>query len=147
MVQITHKKEKQSSRIVLELVNDLLNKGYRIYLDNFYTSIHLAELLCQNNTDIVGTMRINRIGIPSEIKTKQLENNEYIVRYKGKLMVLKWKDIKDVLLLNSIHNDEKTMIEKRGRSQEKPNVVLDYNKNMGGVDLGDGVMSKSHGCS
>nr|KAF6366549.1 hypothetical protein mPipKuh1_009947 [Pipistrellus kuhlii] len=55
-------------------------------------------------------------------------------------MVLKWKDKKDVLMLSSIHNDEKTMIEKRGRRQEKPNVVLDYNKNMGGVDLGDGVM-------
>lgn len=54
-------------------------------------------------------------------------------------MVLKWKDKKDVLLFSSIHNDEKTMIEKRGRSQEKPNVVLDYNKNMGCVDLGDGV--------
>ena len=32
------------------------------------------------------------------------------------------------------------MIEKRGRRQEKPNVVLDYNKNMGGVDLDGGVM-------
>ena len=43
-------------------------------------------------------------------------------------------------MLSSIHNDKKTMIEKRGRKQEKPNVVLDYNKNMGSVDLGDGVM-------
>lgn len=75
-------------------------------------------------------MRINRIGIPSEIKTKRLKK-----RYKGKLMVLKWKDKKDVLLLSSILNDEKTMIEKRGRSQEKPNVVLDYNKIIGGVEL------------
>ncbi|XP_015436732.1 PREDICTED: piggyBac transposable element-derived protein 4-like [Dufourea novaeangliae] len=132
--------EKQSTRIVLELTHDLLNKGYRIYLDNFYTSIHLAKLLCQNNTDIVGTMRINRVGIPSEIKTKKLQKNEHKVRFKDKLMVLKWKDKKDVLMLSSIHNDEKTMIEKRGRRQEKPNVVLDYNKNMGGVDLGDGVM-------
>lgn len=132
--------EKQSTRIVLELTHDLLNKGYRIYLDNFYTLIHLAKLLCQNNTDIVGTMRINRVGIPSEIKTKKLQKNKHIVRFKDKLIVLKWKDKKDVLMLSSIHNDEKTMIEKRGRRQEKPNVVLDYNKNMGGVDLGDGVM-------
>lgn len=55
-------------------------------------------------------------------------------------MVLKWKDKKDVLMLSSIHNDERTMIENRGRRQEKPNVILDYNKNMGGVDLGDGII-------
>lgn len=30
---------------------------------------------------------------------------------------------------------------KRGRSVEKPKVVDDYNKNMGGVDLGDGLMT------
>lgn len=100
----------------------------------------MAELLCQNNTDIVGTMRINRVGIPSEIKPKKLQKNEHIVRYKAKLMVFKWRDKKDVLMLSSIHNDEKTMIEKRGRKEDKPNVVLDYNKNMGGVDLGDGAM-------
>ena len=68
-------------------------------------SIHLAELLCQNNTDIGGTMRINRVGILSEIKTKKLQKNEHIVRFKDKLMVLKWKDKKDVLMLSSIHND------------------------------------------
>lgn len=101
---------------MLELVHDLLNKGYRIYLDNFYTSIHLAGLLYQNNTDIVGTIRINRIGIPSEIKKNRLKKNEHIARYEGKLMVLKWKDKKDVLLLSSIYNDEKAMVEKRGRS-------------------------------
>lgn len=32
------------------------------------------------------------------------------------------------------------MIEKRGRRQERLNVVLDYNKNMGDVDLGDGII-------
>lgn len=42
-------------------------------------------------------------------------------------------------MLSSIHNNDKTMVEKRVRKQEKPNVVLD-NKNMGGLDLGDGVM-------
>nr|KAF6462250.1 hypothetical protein HJG59_011292 [Molossus molossus] len=104
--------EKQSTRIVLELTHDLLNKGYRIYLDNFYMSIHLAELLCQNNTDTVGIMWINIVGIPSEIKTKKLQKNEHIVRFKDKLIVLKWKDKNDVLLLSSIHNYEKTMIEK-----------------------------------
>lgn len=59
---------------------------------------------------------------------------------KPRSRIRKWKDTKDVLMLSSIHNDEKTMIEKRRRTQEKLNVVLDYNKNMGGVDLGHGVM-------
>lgn len=49
-------------------------------------------------------------------------------------------------MLSSIHNDEKTMIEKKGRRQERPNVVPDYNNDMGGVDLGDGVMVGLHGC-
>lgn len=62
-------------------------------------------------------MRIIRVAIPSEIQTTKSQTKEYTVRFKNKLMVLKRKDMKEVLTLSSIHNDEKTMIEKRGKRQ------------------------------
>lgn len=40
-------------------------------------------------------------------------------------------------MVSSIDNDSKTMIEKRERRPGKPNVVRNYSKNTGGVDLGD----------
>ncbi|CAH1995954.1 unnamed protein product [Acanthoscelides obtectus] len=62
-----------AARIVLSLCDSLLNKGHCLFLDNFYTSPHLVEELTKRRTDCVGTMRINRKGIPQDIKTKKIE--------------------------------------------------------------------------
>ena len=52
-----HPGEQASSRIVLDVANDLLDKGYCLYLDNWYTSPKLVDTLCTRKTDVVGTMR------------------------------------------------------------------------------------------
>ncbi|KAJ8931132.1 hypothetical protein NQ314_016013 [Rhamnusium bicolor] len=57
-------KEPITSRIVLSLIGPLLDKGYRLFLDNYYTSIDLIDKLVKRRTDCVVTMRINRKGIP-----------------------------------------------------------------------------------
>lgn len=67
-----------SSRVVLELMHALLNKGYCLFLDNYYTSVDLADKLARQKTDCIGTMRLTRKGIPTEIKTKKLQKGEKV---------------------------------------------------------------------
>ncbi|KAJ8963793.1 hypothetical protein NQ314_005373 [Rhamnusium bicolor] len=76
-------KEPITSRIVLSLIDHLLDKGYRLFLDNYYTSIDLIDKLVKRRTDCVGTMRINRKGIPKDLKTK-LSKGKTIARYRRK---------------------------------------------------------------
>lgn len=132
---------KTSSRIVLELCHDLFHQGYKLYLDNWYTSIQLADKLCEYRTDMIGTMRQNRIGIPLDIKTTTLKKGQWIARYKNKMMIFKWRDKRDVLLISTIHGTNMIQKEKRGTIITKPEVVQDYATKMGGVDLSDGMIA------
>ena len=47
-----------------------LNKGHRVYTDNFYTKPALAETLLQQKTILTGTVRANFKGIPEGYKVK-----------------------------------------------------------------------------
>ena len=39
-----------SSKVVMNLIQDYLNKGYSLYMDNFYNSVELAENLLSQKT-------------------------------------------------------------------------------------------------
>lgn len=47
------------TKIVMSLCRDLFNKGHTLYIDNWYTSLELADKLIENNTHLVGTLRSN----------------------------------------------------------------------------------------
>ena len=64
-----------SEKIVMWLVKPLLDQGYSVYTDNFYTSTKLANLLLTNKTHLTGTVRANRI--PERLKTKVYQNVRY----------------------------------------------------------------------
>ena len=51
----------------------------------------------------------------------------------------KWKDKRDVILVSTFHDDCMENVTRQGIIQ-KPSVVLDYNKNMGGVNRNDGQL-------
>lgn len=126
------------TRVVLSLAEKLLNKGYRIVTDNYYTSPELLEILCHFHTDGLGTVRVNRKGLPAEVLQKKLTRYECTAAYKNKLMCLRWKDKKDVTMLSTTHaNDVAVVRNKRGENYEKPVAIVDYNNGMGGVDLSD----------
>ena len=66
------------SKCVLTLAHPLLNKGYCISMDNFFTSPHLFDTLCQNQTDAVGTVRtVTSLSLcpRKEYKISRLGNN------------------------------------------------------------------------
>ena len=93
----------QSLQIVLTLAKDLLDKGYCIYMDNWYSSPQLFKQLREKVTDTVGTVRISHHNMPKDLKNN-LDRGQTIVRYSGDLMTLKWKDKKDVVMLSTYHD-------------------------------------------
>lgn len=50
--------------VVKNLCQDLLNKGYSLYTDNWYTSVSLARELLKNETHLIGILRKNRRHFP-----------------------------------------------------------------------------------
>lgn len=124
-----------SSQVVMSLMRPLLNKGYCLTTDNFYTSPDLAELLVRNKTDTYGTLRFRRKGVPKNISFPKKVARGYTRAYrKGKLMVMRWRDKKDVFFLSTVHSC--TMVQTES-GKERPTVANDYNFTMGGVDRVD----------
>ena len=127
-------------RVVLELVDDdrLLQKGYVVVTDNFYSSPALFRDLVQRGFGACGTARKDRRGIPPAIRTTNLQRGGVVSSRDDGILSLKWKDKRDVVMLSTYHDS--TMVTKSRRSRraeggvediEKPQVVNVY---MGGVD-------------
>lgn len=59
-----------ASRVVKDLIEPYLDKGYRLYVDNFYSSPSLFQDLYARNTLASGTVIENRKGMPLELRKK-----------------------------------------------------------------------------
>ena len=127
---------------VLTLIEPLLDQGYCVTTDNFYTSPELFEFLLQHKTDAYGTVRANRRDMPPSFANKKLKPGELVAWQKGKMLALRWRDKKDVCLMSTIHNTATVMVHtKGGKDVLKPQLALDYNNTMGGVDRADQAMT------
>jgi hypothetical protein len=59
---------KLAHKIVIELSRDIEGKWHVIAMDNFFISVGLFKELVENAIYTTGTLRSNRIGIPSALK-------------------------------------------------------------------------------
>ena len=126
--------------VVVDLVSPLLNKGYHIYVDNFYTSLPLFRYLHDHGTLACGTIRSNRRGFPPQLKEQHLELGETAAFRSSELLAIKYRDKKDVYMLSTIHDESTKAVMRRSRQRprvQKPVAICDYNKYMGGVDRSD----------
>lgn len=131
-----------ASSVVHEIMQPYLNKGHTIYVDNYYSSVELAEDMLRNRTHVVGTLRNNRKGNPTEVIGKKLKKGEYIWKRRENIVVGKWRDKRDVLVISTCHKFELTPVANRnGNEKMKPNIVADYNQFMSGVDRADQMLS------
>ena len=127
-----------STSSVFSLIDALLEKGYCVTLDNFYTSPELLEILIKHKTDTYGTVRSNRKNLPTNFAREKLKRGDVRAWQKGKMVALRWKDKKDVCVMSTVHNSSTSVVKtKGGKEVTKPNIVLDYNNTMGGVDKAD----------
>ncbi|CAG5035482.1 unnamed protein product [Parnassius apollo] len=125
---------------------DLLGKDYSVFVDNWYTSLDLAEKLIDNETHLIGTLRKNIKYLPKYVMEAQSKPGEFAAKENSKgITVMKWRDKREVCLLSTKHSIGfiKTK-NKRGIEVIKPKIILmDYNKAKAAVDLSDQMTAYS----
>ena len=130
-----------SYRVVFDLMSNYLDKGYQLFFDNFYTSLRLVKDLLSRNIPACGTIRVNRGEFPENFKNEKLEPGKSLYIKNGDIMAVHWKDKRDVFVISSFHGNTETNIERHRGKIQKPDVIIDYNQNMGGVDKCDQYIS------
>lgn len=131
--------EAVSTKIEMELAADYLDEGRTMFTDNWYTSVSLARELLSRSTNLVGTLRSNRKFNPKDVINAKLKKGEIkSSQNENNIVVTKWKDKLDVLMLSTKHKDNLVVTSnKRAQKLFKPQMVLDYNKAKGFVDISD----------
>ena len=102
-------------------------------VDNFYTSVPLSEELFSQKTLLCGTVRKNRKHLPKSVVSTKLKKGKYIGKQNGRIVVEKWNDMRDVLILTTCHSGRMVASNKptrQGEIKKKPDAVIAYNKYM-----------------
>lgn len=133
----------KSGQIVMTLMRPYLNNNHTLYLDNWYNSPSLAQLLYHNKTNCCGTVRKNRQSMPNF--SQKLRPGEMTFRSSGPILVVKWCAKREIHMITTRNDFGMSSTGKKDRKTHlqilKPNSVLDYNQNMGSVDKTDMLIS------
>ena len=132
--------------VCLWLMQPFLKKGYNVTMDNYFTSINLAEKLKTEKTTLLGTIRKQRKEISKVeemIKGKPLYFSEiYQSPSKTTLTIYKAKKAKLVYMLSLMHQ---TVSVDQLHPKKLPETVRSYNASKVGVDVLD-QMARYHTC-
>lgn len=124
-----------AEHVVLSLVKPFVGKGRNVTMDNFFTSLKLAEKLHAKQTSIVGTLNRIRREVPQSVKSSKCNRYcTHILRTdKCTLTVYQSKPNKNVLLLSSMHRS----VAVDNQKKRLPETVAYYNNTKYGVDVLD----------
>lgn len=135
---------------VLDLLSVIEDpRKHRIFFDNFFSSHKLFCILKEKGYFATGTIRENRTMNKTLINTKSLQKQErgsfdYSFDKKHEVLLVRWNDNSVVNVATNNSKIEPLVTARRYDRKIKkmvnvpqPQVIADYNKNMGGVDLHD----------
>ena len=129
------------SKCLVENFNQL-NSGCSILIGLYFTSIALADWTTTTHFSIVGTMRLDRKGIPKEIKSMERREEKLIIHGYQK------NGEKNIVVLTTMYTSVSVT---KGHSVN-PNAHTFYDHTKGGVDVMDLVSThettkmKNRGC-
>ena len=107
-----------STQIVLDLAEQYLKSGKTITSDNYYTSVALANILLQNQTHLVGTLKKNKVGNPKDVVEARLRKDEIIgLENQNGVVIAKWKSRRGVIMFSTQH--DLSMIDTGKKKQTK----------------------------
>lgn len=153
--KMTNNQEKLplGTKVVLDLIPCIQTpKCHTIYVDNFFNSLTLLQTMRDKEFRITGTIRENRLQkCPlKESKEMKKENRGAMDKISTKeISVVKWNDNHVVCMASNFENVEALNkakrwchIKKKKIEIDQPNMVANYNANMGGVDSLDRYLSQ-----
>lgn len=130
-----------TQKVILDQLTQcrVLDKGYPLFTDNFYTKLPLARKLLKRKTFITGTINKNSKGLCKKLLSEVLGAQESIYYRQDKILLVKYKQKptrKPVLLITTgLHAEDKLIRSKSGQEAIKPVLINGYNYSMGGVDV------------
>ena len=149
-VDAQYKNLQKSVKVVARLCKELpCHQNHKVFFDNWFTTLYLMLYMRKEGYLSVGTVRSNRIqGCPltpnKELGKKGRGSYDYKVDNNSGIIVVKWVDHSTVLLVSSyvrVMPVEDIVRWCKKASARKaascPQIVVVYNKCMGGVDLAD----------
>uniref|UniRef100_UPI00358EDC05 piggyBac transposable element-derived protein 4-like n=1 Tax=Myxine glutinosa TaxID=7769 RepID=UPI00358EDC05 len=131
--------------IVQQLCSQLRGTGRNITMDNYFTSVPLAEALIEKGLSLVGTLRLNKKDIPDHMKpskNRELFSAEFGFKQDITMVSYVPRKGKAVVLLSTMHHDKSVQEESK---KKKPDIITYYNSTKGGVDLMD-KMVRTYSC-
>ena len=144
--------------VVMKLMAPYLNQGYHLYVDNFYTSVHLFKHLFEQGVPATGTISENRRGFPVNLKNgkqwaKGLERGCMHWERDPPCLAFQWVDNKVVSMLTTIGNANdgllvnrktKTANVWRVKQVPQPQTISQYNNYMNVVDWSDQFLATNN---
>ncbi|KAG8201208.1 hypothetical protein JTE90_019847 [Oedothorax gibbosus] len=132
------------------------HQNFKLYFDNYYTSVPLMTYLKGKGILCLGTVKSDRVPsskIPNKKEMKKMTRGtiiEYVANEGGcEVSNLAWQDNKTVQMLSTFAG--KSPVKDVSRYDRKtksrisipcPQVIQIYNKHMGGVDLHDSLLGR-----
>jgi len=144
---VDNKIPNRNLEIIKRLLKNYLDKGHRVFMDNYYTSVTIVNYLYSKNTGCIGTFRTNRVGdiglsnkmVKGDIRTFQNE------KFKHILLTIWWDSVITRVLSNCSKID--TVLQKRDYHfyhcfRNSPLVFYAYNQKARGVDINNHYIAK-----
>ncbi|KAG5878336.1 hypothetical protein JTB14_035263 [Gonioctena quinquepunctata] len=131
-----------AQKVVLHLMENKLNVGHHLYMDNYYNSFDSAKNLLNQGTNCTGTLRLDRKNVPIDVKNAKLAKGNTTARYAEGIMIGKWRNKRDVSYISTEFENNMIEIETRRKGKvNKPLPIVQYNKYRSGIDRQDQMLS------
>ena len=122
----------------MKLVQPVIGNGHNITMDNFLTSLSLAQKLAKQKISMVGTIRRNRKEMPRLENTSFQHTAAFIEDESCSFLCIPVQKNKNVSILSMYHRH--VTIPDGENPKRKPNTVLSYNETKVGVDVLDQML-------
>ncbi|KAF2892416.1 hypothetical protein ILUMI_13754 [Ignelater luminosus] len=139
--ELRPEEEAHPENVVIKLTEPYLRRGRNVTIDNFFTSLKLAERLKAMQTSIVGTMKRTRKEIPAVVcnSKESLHSSKILKSESGTtLTVYQEKRNKNVLALSTQHSN----VSIGTGEKQLPETIQYYNSAKYGVDVVDQMARK-----
>jgi len=135
--------------VVMNQIKPLPVDAYKLYFDNFFTSLRLVDALSLKNIGATGTVRANREEkcplVPVDMMKKRSRGDyDYQCDKKGNFIIVRWNDNSVVTMVSNCHGihplgpaQRWSIAQKQRVSINQPHLISQYNGYMCGVDRMD----------